>query len=284
MDPFRLDRFISLSIARAFSPRKDHSYSLRIPILMYHSISKETQSGILPYYQINTSPERFKEHMECIHQRGFSVIRLQDIGRVWGEEVKDFRRYVVITFDDGYRDFYTSAYPILERYGFPATVFLPTTYIGNRRNLFNRKECMNWEEVREMSRKGIAFGSHTVNHPILARLSLEDVDNEVRRSKKTIEDELRVQVESFGYPSAFPESNIEFIKKLENVLMATGYKYGVTTIIGTTRKGDHSLFLKRLPINSMDDLKLFEAKLNGHYDWLRYPQYLYKMLRHRVSM
>jgi hypothetical protein len=90
-------------------------------------------------------------------------------------------------------------------------------------------------------------------------------------------------VASFGYPSAFPENRREFVEGLDRVLRRNGYRHGVTTIIGTTRERDNALFLKRLPINSLDDPELFRAKLDGAYDWLRYPQYLYKMLRHGIS-
>jgi hypothetical protein len=73
------------------------------------------------------------------------------------------------------------------------------------------------------------------------------------------------------------------VEGLGRVLRRNGYRHGVTTIIGTTRERDNALFLKRLPINSLDDPDLFRAKLDGAYDWLRYPQYLYKMLRHEIS-
>ena len=280
MTPFRLDRFLSLIVARTLVRRGDSAQRSRIPILMYHSVSREEESGVLPYYRLNTSPERFREHMDCLRRGGFSVIRLEDIERVREAGMRETRRLAVLTFDDGYRDFYTSAFPILGQYGFPATVFLSTGYIGNR---FKGKECMRWEEVRELGRNGILFGSHTVTHPVLSRLGWDEVDFEVRRSRETIEDELGTPVASFGYPSAFPENRREFVEELDRVLRRNGYRHGVTTIIGTTREGDNALFLNRLPINSLDDPELFRAKLDGAYDWLRYPQYLYKMLRHGIS-
>lgn len=280
MPPFRLDRFLSLNVARTLVRRGGSAQRSRIPILMYHSVSREEESGVLPYYRLNTSPERFREQMDCLRRGGFSVIRLQDIERVREAGMPETRRLAVLTFDDGYRDFYASAFPILGRYGFPATVFLSTGYIGNR---FKGKECMRWEEVRELSRSGILFGSHTVTHPVLSRLGWDEVDFEVRRSRETIEDELGTPVASFGYPSAFPENRREFVEELGRVLRRNGYRHGVTTIIGTTREGDNALFLNRLPINSLDDPELFRAKLDGAYDWLRYPQYLYKMLRHGIS-
>ena len=76
-------------------------------------------------------------------------------------------RAVVITFDDGFRDFYTAAFPVMQEHQFTATVFLPTAFIGEDRRSFKGAECLTWEEVRRLRRAGVQFGSHTVNHPRL---------------------------------------------------------------------------------------------------------------------
>ncbi|MCD4812025.1 polysaccharide deacetylase family protein [bacterium] len=89
------------------------------------------------------------------------------------------QRYAVLTFDDGFRDFYTYAYPILKKYSFTATVFLPTGFIGNGQSIFNGKEHLRWDEVREIRFNGIEFGSHTVSHPKLRNLKRKNVENEL---------------------------------------------------------------------------------------------------------
>ncbi len=96
-------------------------------------------------------------------------------------------RYVVLTFDDGYLDFYTEAFPILQQYGFHATVFLPTIFIDGKRPGLRGKEHLNWDQVRELRTVGITIGSHTCSHPQLYDLPLDKIEQELHRSKESIE-------------------------------------------------------------------------------------------------
>ena len=138
---------------------------------------------------------------------------------------------------------------------------------------------MTWDEVRQLSREGINFGSHTVTHPELISLRHEDLEYEVRQSKETIEDKLNKPVDTFSYPFRFPDGNKTFIKNLRNLLQKLGYHYGVSTRIGITSKRDDIYFMKRIPVNSGDDIPLFQAKLEGGYDWLYRAQHTYKKIR-----
>jgi hypothetical protein len=103
---------------------------------------------------------------------------------------------VVITFDDGYRNFCQHAFPALEQFGFTASMFLPTASIGDQSQVFNRRECMTWGEVRELQQRGISFGSHTVNHPQLYGLEPDRIREEIVRSRQTIEDKAGCAVNS----------------------------------------------------------------------------------------
>lgn len=254
---------------------------VRIPILMYHSISKGIGEGKHPYYQTTTDPEVFAEQMRFLHENQYSVIGLSDlVNRVVERKRSD--KYVVITFDDGFRDFYRHAMPVLSRYDFNATVFLPTGHIGDTRLQFNNRDCLTWSEVRELHRAGIVFGSHTVTHPQLRLTTREQQEYELRQSKSSIEDEIGGEVESFCYPFAFPEESYEFVQGLRESLRECGYKNGVCTIVGTASPGEDMFFLKRLPINSWDDLRLFRAKLDRGYDWLHWVQYSMKVAKART--
>ncbi|MCD4812026.1 polysaccharide deacetylase family protein [bacterium] len=189
------------------------------------------------------------------------------------------QRYAVLTFDDGFRDFYTEAFPILQKYSFSATMFLPTAFIDNKRLKFKGKECLSWEEVRELRSNRVIFGSHTVNHPKLNRLKKSDIEFQVRHSKDKIEHEIGEPIKSFSYPYAFPETDNAFTKYLRSIIEANGYENGVTTRIGTATKLDDIFFLKRIPLNSFDDLPFFMAKLEGGYDWLHKFQYFVKSIK-----
>ena len=213
--------------------------------------------------------------MEFLYENGYSSIDLIDLP-VAIERNNEGRRLVVITFDDGYKDFLFNAFPIMSKYGFTATVFLATGMMGSRSITFGRKEILDWSDVRELLKRGVTFGSHTVNHPILKKMELEAVEAEVRESKIEIESRLEGSVDAFSYPYAFPEGGKNFLIEYFGMLDRYGYRFGVTTVIGRVKKGDNPLALTRLPVNEYDDPALFKAKLEGAYDWVHAPQYFRK--------
>jgi peptidoglycan/xylan/chitin deacetylase (PgdA/CDA1 family) len=272
---FRLDRFLTLYFFRHITKKQTSAGDKPIPILMYHSISDEKEKSH-PYYHVNTSPAVFDAHMRYLHENNYSVINLQNLEKSFAS--RDSSEYVVITFDDGFYDFFTNAFPILKKYNFSATVFLPTGFIHNERLSFKGKECMTWDEVRDLQSKGINFGSHTVTHPQLNNLSTKEIENEIKLSKNKIEDETGRAVESFSYPYAFPEDK-EFGITLRALLKKCGYTNGVTTKIGTANKSGDTFFQPRLPVNTADDILFFRAKLQGAYNWLSKPQTFIKSIK-----
>jgi peptidoglycan/xylan/chitin deacetylase (PgdA/CDA1 family) len=255
---------------------------LSIPILMYHSITDQDESAVHSYYRTTTSPDKFAAQLRYLRGEGYSSCNLASVMNHLQTEASICEKLVVITFDDGYSDFYRHAFPFLQQYGFSATVFLPTAYIGENPISFKRKDCLTWAEVRELHKFGILFGSHTVTHPQLRELSVRSINDEVVNSKKTIEEKLGCSADSFAYPYAFPQTDIDFKEMLRDTLREAGYQNGVCTVVGRANHRSEPLFLERLPVNSCDDNSLFDAKLNGAYDWISTSQYISKMVRSRL--
>ena len=275
MPKFRLDRSVTLGVHRV-SRLLDGCRQLRIPILMYHGIREEVGKRH-PYFETNTSPQLFASHMRLLRDSGYTTVRLSDAVATIAAG-RPCRRRVAITFDDGYRDFYTHAFPILNDYGFKATMFIVSGFTAWRPLRRDEIEYMTWDEVREIHSYGIEIGSHTVTHPELQRMSHEQVDYEIRQSKLAIEEEIGQSIRSFSYPFAFPEPDREFVGVLKGLLEARGYENGVSTVIGTAGRYHDRFFMPRLPVNSFDDLRFFQAKLEGAYDWLHTAQVFYKRL------
>jgi peptidoglycan/xylan/chitin deacetylase (PgdA/CDA1 family) len=273
----RIDRLATLYVADPLR-RCGLTTNASIPILMYHSIACEDEVGVHPYYRTATAPLVFKAQMVSLQNSGFSAVSLAEaIRRLSEPEVAG--NSVVITFDDGFHNFYTNAFPILDSHGFTATMFLPTAHIGESRLSFKGKECLSWSEVRELQKHGISFGSHTVTHPQLHECDVHSIEQEIVDSKQTIEQKLGCAAQSFSYPYAFPETDANFKGRLREQLSQAGYENGVCTTIGRPGPASDPFFLKRLPVNSDDDTRLFRAKLAGSYDWLATPQYLLKMTK-----
>jgi peptidoglycan/xylan/chitin deacetylase (PgdA/CDA1 family) len=315
----RLDRLITLSLMQPLRRMRITHHASRItslPILMYHSVSDAPEPGVSPYYKVNTSPAVFRQHMQFLAAQGYRTIRLdelvsmltigpqddgakglQDHGATmprgpisaFSFQLSAFPKLVCITFDDGFRDFYTEAFPVLQKHGFTATMFLPTAFIGDERRQFHpstlnsqlstAKDCLTWTEVRELRKNGIHFGSHTVNHPKLVELDWPEIEAELSNSKSEIEQQLGEPVTSFCYPFAFPQTDRAFARTFRELLCESGYSSCATTELGRVQPGTDPFRLKRLPANSLDDLALFAAKLDGAYDWLGGPQELIKRLR-----
>jgi peptidoglycan/xylan/chitin deacetylase (PgdA/CDA1 family) len=270
----RLDRLLTMYVSRPVSRLCWRSCVLKIPILMYHSISKDSEPGVSHYFRVATGPERFHEQMRWLREHDYVVIDVAEALRRLEAKAVNPDRCVVLTFDDGYHDFLTHAWPILREFGYPATVFLPTAFIGRSGKCFKGRRCLSWEEVRELQHFGVSFGSHTVSHPMLYRLSWEEIRRELLESRLRLEDELRAPSLCFSYPYAFPQEDHDFVYRFKKELREQGYRAGVTTAIGRARQGSDQLCLKRLPVNDSDDKRLFMAKIAGAYDWLAGMQYL----------
>jgi peptidoglycan/xylan/chitin deacetylase (PgdA/CDA1 family) len=247
---------------------------------MYHSVSEDPEPGISPYYRVVTSPTKFSEQMQWLDEDGWQGVSIEQALAVGNNQ----KRQVGITFDDGFRDFHTAAWPILKRQAFTASMYLPTAYISVDRKKFQDKECLTWNEVRELRQQGAHFGSHTVNHSKLYELSWKDIKSELLNSKAQIETELNETVSSFAYPFAFPQEDRVFTVRLTELLRSCAYETCVTTVIGRVRAGEDQYALKRLPANDCDDKALFLAKLHGGYDWIRYPQAMVRRSKSLIGL
>jgi peptidoglycan/xylan/chitin deacetylase (PgdA/CDA1 family) len=141
--------------------------------------------------------------MERLRATGHHAVELGDVA-AWIRQGLDLpSAAVVLTFDDGYRSTYEQAFPVLQAYGMKATVFLtvgPQGADGARLPSFEGRPMLSWAEIHEMQRAGISFGAHTLTHPDLTRISLQQVETEMRASKARIEDRLGTAVECFAYP------------------------------------------------------------------------------------
>jgi len=278
----RLDRLATLAVVR---PLRDLGLRRRkpaVPVLMYHSVSTDLGARSGPYYRVVTSPARFRRQMYLLHEHRYRAMGLSEALASAGERDEVSRR-VVITFDDGFRDFLTESWPILAELGFGAIVFLPTAFIGASRRCFKGRECLTWSEVRQLHGQGVSFGSHTLSHPVLHSLPWAEVRRELQESREQIEEALGAPVTTFAHPYAFPREDGPYCGRLAQELQEQGYEAGVTTMIGRLSAATDRYRMERLPVNDGDDDALFTAKLTGAYDWLGTLQGGWRRLKQEVG-
>ncbi len=171
------------------------------PILMYHAFG---QPGERPSRYI-LPLDRFARQMAWLKRLGYHVLSLEDYLCYRREQRLPPAHSVVITVDDGYTDNYTLAYPILRRYGFPATIFLVSGQVGNanqwdQQGALVGRSIMSWTEIREMLRAGLSFGAHTRTHPALTEVSSDRARDEIENSRADLERELGLPIALFSYP------------------------------------------------------------------------------------
>jgi peptidoglycan/xylan/chitin deacetylase (PgdA/CDA1 family) len=186
---------------------------VRIPILAYHSIDKSSSV-------ISTSPNKFQAQMKYLKHTSVHVVSLKDIVTC----IKDNKRLppkaVAITFDDGFQNFYSVAYPVLREYGFTATVFLVPEYCGKNNQWDGQPDgipildLLDWHEINELACNGIDFGAHTMTHPNLSDLPLGTAVREIVGSKILIQDHLEKEIFFFAYP--YGELNGSFKRIVED--------------------------------------------------------------------
>ena len=235
------------------------SQTVKIPILTYHSID---DSGSV----ISTSPPVFQAQMKFLKESNFNVISLNTLVKSSDENKPLPEKSIILTFDDGFQNFYTEAYPILNKYDFTATVFLITDHCGklndwtgNLATLEYRK-LMNWRDIKELSSQGIVFGAHSKTHPDLTKISIIDAKREMTESKLVIENQLGIKVTDFAYP--YGNFNFE-IKQIA----AQYFKTACSTNLGKVASKDDFFSLKRLDSYYLSNQQIFRSLLSTKFDW-----------------
>jgi peptidoglycan/xylan/chitin deacetylase (PgdA/CDA1 family) len=206
----------------------ERGFDMSVLILCYHSIHR---SGKI-------TPEIFEENLKSLQSRNYSTATLDEIYDHVTGKTKLPEKTVHLTFDDGYRDNYTEAFPIMKKYPFKATIFLPTVYLGNI-------GFLNWEQIREMKASNIVdFESHTHSHPRCSTVhpSKDELVEDILLSKKIIMENLEKDSRHFCYPFGyFDDLYVEALK-------TCGFKSALTLQPGVNCTGENPYLLRRVEV------------------------------------
>ena len=244
-------------------------------------LRREPVFSICTYHRVNDThardrltvdPRDFMAQMEELGATR-TVVPLDDaVAALRGERPLPDRA-VAITFDDGYRDNFTFALPILERFRFRATFFIATGYIGTRSTLERYRDCcqedgtLDWEQVDEMRARGHAVGGHGREHLELARLAPAEALAEIEGSRRDIETRTGARPTLFCYPRGSENPGVR------RLVAGAGFLAACTVHPGGNAAGVDLLGLRRTEVSGDDDLADFRLKLDGAFDgWHRLVQ------------
>lgn len=220
-----------------------------IPILMYHYIrvvnDPKDQVGI----NLSVTPAAFAAQMQYLADRGYTTLTMREVHAILAGERPLPPKPIALTFDDGYRDFYTAAWPILQRHGFKATNYVVTNFIG-------WDAYMTWPMLQELDASGqIEIGAHTRSHGDLRSQKPERRWDEIAGSKAILEEGLGRPVTTFCYPAGFYNDAALADVKRARFLTA------VTTQAGTKQNLQWAYALPRIRVNGPDPLGTWAGKL-----------------------
>jgi peptidoglycan/xylan/chitin deacetylase (PgdA/CDA1 family) len=248
----------------------------KVRILTYHRVCDLPETNDI-MSSLNVLPEMFERQMEFLAQNGFNVITLEEFIEHKDKNFKPPPKTVLITFDDGYRDNYLNAFPVLQRYKFNATFFVVTDYIDNEiifqwlklgeaSILHQQEHNAYWlpfsrQNIIDMNARGAGFGSHTSTHRQLGEIEGAEAEKELRYSKEQLEKILSKPVRCLSYPHG------SMSKSVKDMVKAAGYRAAVTTMSGSNTLKSDFLQLRRITINGQDSLARFRRVMEGAYDW-----------------
>lgn len=236
----------------------------KLIVIYYHRVLKSEEFSDVKVKNIVVNIKSFEEQIKFISER-YNAVSEKDIISAVERRGKMPEFPIWITFDDGYKDNYTNAFPILKKYSIPATFFVTTGYVNKTATPevhFDNDIFMNWQEIKEVAEEGISIGAHTVSHRILSTLSDREVEKEIIESKNEIEQRLGKSVISFAYPVG--KKPHYYLEKCVPVLKKNNFMLGVTTIGGFNAiqfKKD-SFNLRRIGLSYEDTLNFFKFKIS----------------------
>lgn len=218
-----------------------------VPMLVYHSVA--VGGAARRFRPFVMDPGEFTAQMDYLDAEGFRPVTAAHLAdsRLSGGQLPG--RPVVLTFDDAYTDFYSTALPILREHNFAATLCVPTAYVGATARWMRGfgegdRRILSWQALRDVTAEGVDVASHSHTHPQLDRVPPAVTRDEVRRSKCLLEDNLAVPVEGFAYPFGY------WNRATRAAVATAGFRYGCVVADLMTVRGDDVLTLPRLTVRA----------------------------------
>ncbi len=221
--------------------------NISVPILTYHYIGNNPNPKDKARDALSVSPDKFEAQMDYLSKSGFTPISLDTLYAIFNKQAVAPARPIVLTFDDGYMDFYTTAFPILRRFNFHAVEFIPTGLIGG-------SYYMNWSQIKEIQSSGlVTFEAHTVNHVNLSSLSYNNALKQMLDSKNVLAVQTGYPVNFIAYPYGANNSSVQAAARAAGLIGGLGTWFG--------RASGFSFNMPRIRVSGFWSIKEFASRL-----------------------
>ncbi len=242
-----------------------------VPILCYHRVCPEAEFG--KFRSICVTPENFRSQMRLLKTLGYTSLSIQNFIANQRLQKNIPSKSVVITFDDGYADNFTRAFPILKEFGMTANIFLVTDLIG-KVNAWDGEQVplLNPDQIRSMRDGGMIFGSHTRNHIDMTKEVPEKVKAELEGSRRQVEEITLRKDTAFCYP--YGRLNEETKRQVRDA----GYSCGLATDSGPLEQSQDLFELRRVQVFPGTSLFGFWKKIQPWYPrWMEFQNKIKKI-------
>lgn len=208
---------------------------MKVPALLYHKIDFPTAD--VKIRGAFTVPHKFERQVSYLKRKGFEFYTASELIKFYRANGEFPSKAIAITFDDGWKDNYRHAFPVLKKYGAKATIFLVTSCIGQTTDRVTAegegpREHLSENDILEMSEAGIEFASHSLSHNLFNQISEEEIESEVAGSKKIIENLTQKECSVFAYPAGF------FTDFAKEAIEKAGYEAAFSTCYGAEDEFD----------------------------------------------
>jgi len=207
---------------------------IKIPIIMYHYVEYVKDADDLIRKRLDVTPFLFEEQLKTLKKAHYETYFVKDVPDILEGTVHYSTQSAILSFDDGYEDFYTDVFPLLKKYHMRATLYVIYDYIG-------RKGFLNEQQIKELIDSDLVeVGSHTLDHIYLKLAPEQYAEKQIADSKKKLEERFSIKIKTFAYPyGAFNNNNIEMVKK-------AGYTAAVSVISGEMQSKDNLFYMSRI--------------------------------------
>ncbi len=220
----------------------------KLTILYYHEVVVDGKGA--SYQKIEE--KKFEEQMRFLNENGYTSMFFSELSK----ELP--KKPVIISFDDGFKSVYEKAYPIMKKYGIKGNVYLPTAYIGEDEHF------MTWEEVKTLTENGFEMQAHTHNHVDIRTLGIEEMKGQIELSNSIMEEKLGVKPRVISLPfGVYDKRSLKLLQKQAKYEYILGSFYGTINKFQLRRKK----LLPKIGVSNKDNIKIFEKKLKGKFNW-----------------